>query len=211
VLATGALVVAAACPAGPGSAAGELEVSRDGDHWSDDYPGVLIDGDVDLVPGGSASGVVFIRNTTADPAELRIAADHVDVASEGGAHVHLELAISGGGGVVASSRSLDRLRTAPDFGVVERVEARGVRRVDVTLRIDAGAPNTTQARALRFDLIVQLSGASASVPGLGDGGGTSNGPLPSTGTTIAGTVAAAVAVALLGLWLRSAARQRNQT
>jgi len=210
----GAAIVVLATGFGPGppaGAAGELEVSRDGVRWAPSYPGVLIDADTTLVPGRTVSGVVYIRNATTGVAHLGIAASNFVPGTVDGDHIYLDVTVTDHGepGGVAS-HTLDGLAQAPQLDVQQEVEGGGVRRIDVTLRLDPAATNSAQQSRLGFDLVVQLSGDSIVIPGVPPAAPPvpSDSSLPATGAAITRVLLLAAALSAVGLWLRSASRRR---
>lgn len=190
------------------SASDEIELSVDGVTWTDHYPGALFDGLV-LVPGAEATAIVWIRNATADEADLHFAATRLDVDGELGDAVSLALAISADGSERSDDATFSELRTQPNFTVTDDVEPGGVRLVEVTLRMASTASNEAQIDDLRFSLEVQLSEATAVVPGVPPGSpGGGLGPIPATGVAIGSTVLIASVGVAVGAWLRLAGRRR---
>jgi hypothetical protein len=190
------------------SASDELELSADGVTWSEDFTGTLFDGLV-LVPGAEATATVWVRNAAPDMGDLRFAATRLDVSSGLAEAVTMDVTVSGPAGERSSDATIAELLAEPRFVVADEVEAGGVRRVEVTLRMATTAPNDVQIDDLQFSLEVTLSEAVAEVPGVPSGSsGGGLGPMPATGAAIGSTLVIAAIGVAAGSWFRLAGRRR---
>jgi hypothetical protein len=117
--------------------------------------------------------------------------------------------VSGPAGERSSDATIAELLAEPRFVVADEVEAGGVRRVEVTLRMATTAPNDVQIDDLQFSLEVTLSEAVAEVPGVPSGSsGGGLGPMPATGAAIGSTLVIAAIGVAAGSWFRLAGRRR---
>lgn len=186
---------------------GELQVSSDGSRWASSYAGPLIAGGEPLAPGSVRSGSVYVRNSTAGDATLSLStADVTDAVG-----VLLDVTLLDGDRVVDSTtRSLSDLAHAPDLGLGEVLEGRGIRRLEVGLRLDDAAGNESQQQTIAFTIVVSLQGEAVEVPGTPRPGlPTQPGPLPRTGADDDAFLIAAVAVVGAGISLRVLSRHRR--
>jgi len=96
----GALTLAGAQSA---SAAGAIDVSSDGVHYSSSYPGALFDSHVAMVPGDSRSKTFYVRNSGNEAGILRITMEDVVVNDPDFADaLTLSVSTTGHGGTAAS-------------------------------------------------------------------------------------------------------------
>lgn len=190
------------------TASDELELSADGVTWTEDYAGALFDGLV-LVPGAEATATVWVRNATANAADLRLAATRLDVTPGLADAVTMDVTVSGNVGEQSADATFAELEAQPNFDVADSVEPGGARRVEVTLRMATTAPNEVQIDDLRFSLEVTLSEAVAVVPGVPPGApGGGLGPIPATGVAIGSTLLIAAVGIAAGSWFRLAGRRK---
>lgn len=193
-------VVALFSPAAAATAAGEIEVSSDGVTWAGEYHGALFD-DVVLAPGSATTATVWLRNASGDAADLSVAAIEIEAGTPLADDLVLEVGVTGGSALSAGAATFAELALTPDLDLADRVEPGGLRRLDVTLRLDADSTNETQSDAVRFTLQVRLDQAVVLVPGTPSPGG-GGGLIPTTGVAIGSTLLLAALAVALGSGLR---------
>jgi hypothetical protein len=213
----GALIVAAAMVAGPVlpaaasavTAEDGLRLSIDGSSWAPELRVPLFTGTRVWVPGDEETMSFWVQNDTDDPASLTV--DFVgsneptllDVAG-----VSLTATVDG------LSRSITSDMTA-ELVTVDRVEARALRRIDLTVAMPPTTANDAQRRSLEVALVVRLTEIVDPAEGLpqppvatSPGGAAATepaarepGPLPRTGRPLSRVLGAAVLVLLVGVSL----------
>lgn len=200
------------------TAAGGMELSRDGSSWGPTLDDPLLDEGAALVPGGALSATFRVRNSGADAAELTVAA--VDL-HDGGIDADLlslemEVAPSGtDAGASGSTRTFASLATDPDLAVATSLAAGAARQLTVTLRLGADAGNDSQRRTVSFALELRLRGSVTVVPAGPAPPGPPAGPAPptsglsTTGAAIATVLAVACGLLVAGTTTRRLARRRG--
>lgn len=168
-----------------GAADAQLLLSVDGKTFTPDGAVSLFRSDAPLVPGGSVTSVLWIRNGSTDAARAGI---RIDAAPRGEASTDRELA--------------EDLRLVVDDAAVDPggewvsdpIAPGATLRVDVALRLDPGAPNASR----RGEALVTPSVRLTQAVGEGVSGRDPDGVLPLTGAAAAPSAALLVA-ALLAL------------
>lgn len=203
-----AVLAVGAVDAAPAAAAGELELSTDGEHWSDRVPGPIIPAGARLVPSRAVGGSVHLRNVTAEDAELSLAVVTRSGPHPGSAAPVVDVSVWDG---TARSGGDTVALTAP--GEVHALDADDVlqggeeRRIDVALSLPADASNVAQATPMAFDLRITLAGDTVDVPGGGPGTSPPADRTARTGTSVIVAVVIGVAAITAGSAIRLAGRR----
>ncbi|WP_458116770.1 LPXTG cell wall anchor domain-containing protein [Arthrobacter sp. D2-10] len=147
----------------PAVAADPLLFSLDGEEWATELTDPIFDETPVLVPGDEASGSFWVRNASADPADLKVALVTdwpTDGAEPQGLWVSAVMddapAVSGGG--------TDRVLL-----VLDSMDALDSRKVTVTVGLHAAAGNSSQnvSRPMAFDVRLTQS-IPDTAPGIDD-------------------------------------------
>jgi len=217
------LAPAAALALSPGASLGTgerfeegLELSTDGDEFAPRIDEPLLRGTERIVPGGTSTAVLYVRNSRAEDAQVTMVLDTpssaplwdvLDVTAEAEGRsvpVAESLAVTPAGS--ASDRRSLSLGSLP-------VPPGGVLPVSLTFRMDPAAGNEYQSISASVRLNVTLS-ERLSGTGTGSGAGAGRAPwplpLPSTGAALSPPVLLAAAGAMAaGLALLLAMRSRR--
>lgn len=198
-LAQGVLLMAAlvAVTAGPAGADPEIGLSRDGTSWASSLGAPLFDSGIRWVPGDSRVASFFVRNESADPAELSVdvLGSRIDSLLDTG-----DVTISAQGG----SGGWREISTAGTHQLVSDVAARSgaAARVSVKVDFDPASTNMSMRRDLDLRFRVRLIQAAVAVD-------DDNGLLPGTGAPALWPAFIGLALLAGGLSLTSRRRERN--
>lgn len=203
-------------PAGAASAAGSIQLSKDGITFGPAYPGVLFDGIAKIVPGDRQSEVFYLRNGGPDSGYLRITLRNVT-----GMPVLID-GLSVSASVPAQSGApVDLNKGQPCWVLNEGIFVAAGSTVAVTteLNFDPASGNSTQNATANFDLGVSLTD-TAVVLAPTDCGGASTiipgtvpkiGALSYTGAEVPVMLISVMAfITGVGLYLVVAARRRKR-
>jgi hypothetical protein len=164
--ATAAAVVLAAggmWAAPPARAAGDLQLSGDGIHFSSSFAGSIFPSDLRIVPGDTARGVFWVRNDSAQPAWLSIAMSGIDVVSADYSYA-LTLDLGVGGGRTRTQLLGDVSLCAP-LAAPRIMEPGDSVRVDVGIGFDDVAGTAAQSSAAGLTFVAALSQAQPGASG----------------------------------------------
>lgn len=182
------MLLALASVASPASAADEVGLSADGVTWTDELRAPLFDPAERWVPGDRQRQTFYVRNDGPTAAHLRVqvlAADEDALLGDD----RLTLTARVGAGAWQELSADTGELTLPR----ERLDRRGVARVDLLADLDWEASNATMTDALPVDLRIRLSedtgpGSPAGEPGSGPGSGPGSSPGSGTGDEQQGAV-----------------------
>ena len=132
----------------PAVAADPLLFSSDGQEWDTELTDPIFDDTPVLVPGDEASASFWVRNASADPADLKVALI-TDWSTAGGDPEGLWVRAAMDGGHATSGGDADRVLLALDS-----MDALDSQKVTVTVGLDESAGNSTQntTRSMAFDV-----------------------------------------------------------
>lgn len=150
----------------PAVAADPLLFSLDGEEWDTELKGPIFDETPVLVPGDETSASFWVRNSSPDPADLKVALV-ADLPAAGEDAYQLRVRAAMDGSPAASGGETDRVLLG-----VDSMDPQDSRKVTVTVGLDAAAGNSTQNlnQPMAFD--VRLT---QSIPG--EGGQDSDSPV----------------------------------
>lgn len=186
------------------SAVEGISLSNDGATWEETLATPLFDDQILWVPGDTRDAEFFVRNDTAQDAELQIdfLSAEIDELIDIGDLI-ISTRVDNGEWTSTSTAGLQNL-SASD------IAAGGTRAIQVRAALPFSSPNSTQARALDFDLLVTLSHTEPppvipEEPTSPDASG-----LPMTGGMLNTALLSIAVVALsVGAFLTAAARRRR--
>lgn len=184
-----------------------ISLSNDGATWGEALAEPLFDDQILWVPGDTRDAEFFVRNDTAQDAELQIdfLSAEIDELIDLGDLV-ISTRVDNGEWTSTSTAGLQGLSTS-------EIAAGGTRAIQVRAALPFSSPNSTQAQALDFDLLVTLSHTAPPTvdpvapvtPPPPDASG-----LPMTGGALNTALLSIAAVALsVGAFLTAAARRRR--
>lgn len=188
------------------SAVEGISLSNDGATWGETLATPLFDDQILWVPGDTRDAEFFVRNDTAQDAELKIdfLSAEIDELIDLGDLI-ISTRVDNGEWTSTSTAGLQNLSTSD-------IAAGGTRAIEVRAALPFSSPNNTQARALDFDLLVTLSHTEPPTvvpeePTSPDASG-----LPMTGGMVNTALLSIAVVALsVGAFLTVAARRRKET
>ncbi|WP_456787547.1 hypothetical protein [Cellulomonas sp. P5_C5] len=188
-------------PALPAAAANELELSSDGVTWSSTLTGVLFGAPEHVVPGDVVTSALWVRNGSADPAQVRLdVADDLGI-TPGTLAGDLSLAIDGD--PVAGGARWAGPVLAPGAAV----------RIPLVVSFAAASPSGTQmsaAAVLDSVLLVQSVVSPTPTPGATATGTTPRGGLAHTGQDVAATLLVSLAAVGFGVLLLASRRRARR-
>ncbi len=161
----GGLLAVAAAVLGIGSpavaATDVVLLSRDGVHYSSSLAGGLLDGAAALVPGGSVSVDLWVKNPAVTPASVRVSVRGLDASSSAFANGVVLRVVSSMALVQAPAETLANVHRCDVLASAPAIAAGNAIRLTFTFTMDDLADRIAQTDRAALDLLVSIRDAAA--------------------------------------------------